>query len=219
MAHKFYVLSCLLCLFCGLKTIAQRPFSEGTITYKVTIQGLQSNKIADEGTYTFTFKGDQLKKELRLNSGFQDIIIFDFAKNTVYSLRVAGTKKYAIQLNIDDILNDQRKYENFSLDKTEGNKKIAGLSASKAIISYTESSITSFTLYYTNDWYVNQPVGFERFPKAKFLPLSFTYTTNNGMIMTFEATQITPQPVENAVFRIPTDYKIISHAEYMQLNK
>ena len=38
------------------------------------------------------------------------------------------------------------------------------------------------------------------------------------MTMTFEASKIEAQPVENAVFRIPADYKIISYNEYKEMS-
>ena len=74
-------------------------------------------------------------------------------------------------------------------------------------------------MFYSNDWYPLQSITYERFPGAKFLPISYSYTDEHGIAMDFEADLIEMQPVENAIFRIPPEYKMISYEEYKQLSK
>ena len=64
-----------------------------------------------------------------------------------------------------------------------------------------------------------QGITYERFPNTKFLPLSFSYKDENGMTMLFDAEKVEAAPVENAVFRIPPDYKMISYKEYKELSQ
>ena len=60
---------------------------------------------------------------------------------------------------------------------------------------------------------------YNRFPNIKVLPVKYEYTDDSGMIMHFKAEKVSPIPVENAAFRIPPDYKIITYSDYKQMNK
>ena len=195
---------------------AQKPFIEGVISYKVQLETTDKNLYS--GVYTFTFKNGQLKKELKLNNGYQDIVIMNTDKNTAYSLKIKNGKKYAIQLSMDEIAKRQKKYTGYTFKEDKNNGKIiAGFTTFKGEISYPDG--THSDIYYTPEWYPDKPVTFERFPEAKFMPLSFTLTDDNGFIMSMDADKVNIAPVEDAVFRIPSDYKIIYHNEYKQLRK
>jgi hypothetical protein len=213
-----YKLPVVLCLFLvtGIVCRAQKPFMEGTIIYKVTLASAD-NKIFS-GTYTFFIKGNQVRKEIKLNNGYQDIVLLNSGTNKVYSLQNRNGKKYAIELSMPQLLKSQEKFNGFTVkDETNESKKIAGYSVYKANINYTDG--TAHEVYYTKEWDPSQKVTFERFPNAKFLPMYFSYTDDQGMVMTFEAEKIEPEPIENAIFRIPADYKMISYGEYKQLSE
>jgi len=91
---------------------------------------------------------------------------------------------------------------------------IAGIAAQGATITYPDS--TKANLYYTPDWYPTQSIIFEHLPGTKVLPLEFTYNSRKGK-MHFQAESVVAKPVENSVFHIPGDFKIISYDEYLQL--
>jgi hypothetical protein len=196
---------------------AQKPFTEGTIIYKVKLLSTDNNEI--DGTYTFTFKGDNIRKELKLNNGYEDVVLINANAGTIYSLQSQAGKKYAIELNMADVRKAQERYAGFiMLNEESSRKNIAGCnSIYKGNISYKDGS--SAEVYYTKEWFPSQSFTFDRFPSARFFPMTFTYKDENNITMRFEATQFLPGPVESGIFRIPADYKMISNTEYKQLNK
>src|SRR4051812_3107614 len=83
-----------LLLATGDTVWAQKPFTEGTVVYRVKLES--ADKKVLKGIYTFTIKGSQIRKELKLNNGYQDIVILNCDNNTVYSIQNRNDKKYAI---------------------------------------------------------------------------------------------------------------------------
>jgi hypothetical protein len=196
---------------------AQKPFTEGTIIYKVKLKSADNTEIS--GVYTFIIKGNEIRKEIKLNNGYQDIVLLNCGNSKVYSLQNLNNKKCAIELNMAEMTKQQEKFIGFTVknEHNDDNKNIAGYAVFKGKINYKDGSGSD--IYYTKEWRPVQPITFERFPDAKFLPISFSYKDESGMVMEFEIEKIEPHPVENAVFRIPPDYKMISYAEYKQLSK
>jgi hypothetical protein len=210
-----YLLLLLLFLYSAMQIKAQKSFSEGVIVYKVKLESADHKTFA--GTYTFTFKGPQLRKELKLDNGFGNIVIMNTTNNSVYSLQSSNDRKYAIELSMADLLKTQEKFNGFAVGNEESNpEKIAGCAAYKGSVKYRDGS--GADVLYTKDWQVLS-ITFERFPGAHFLPLTFSYKDENNTSMQFEAEKIVSSPIENGLFRIPPDYKMISNAEYRKLSK
>ena len=206
----------ILFFLSAVSSQAQKPFSEGIISYKIKLESADHKQY--NGEYIFTFKGAHIKKELKLDNGFNDIVIIDCGTNTVYSLQNRDGKKYAIQLSMDDMLKIQQPFQGFALKNEEKNGgSIAGYAVCKGKVNYKDG--TGSDIYYSKEWYPAQPLTFERFPDAKFIPMRYAYTDENGIAMEFEIARIEVGPIENALFRIPADYKMISHEEYLQLSR
>jgi hypothetical protein len=209
--------SLILLLFISLRLQAQKPFIEGIIVFDVNIESAD-NTIQSTGTYTYTIKGKQLRKELKMNNGYQDIVICNGNTNMIYSLQAKEDKKYAIEMNAEYLENKQSKYKSFRIiNDKEGTKKIAGYTARKGKVEYKDGN--SSTFYYSSELYPGDENMFDRFPDIKVMPLSFIYKNDNGMTMNFYAKQILTKPIENSLFRVPPDYKIITYNEYKQMNK
>ncbi len=204
----------LLSLFSSLPVWAQKALTEGYINYNVKLES--PDKKVFTGTYTFTFKGTQLRKDLQLSNGYRHVIILNSATNVIYSVQNINGKKYAVELAMDDVMKKQEKYVNFTLTNEEVQANhVAGCVAYKSKINYKDGS--SADLCYTKEWYPAIPVTYNRYPDSRFMPLIFSYKDEDGIIMYFEAEKIEAAPVENANFRIPNDYTIISNAEYKQM--
>src|ERR1700744_2066145 len=99
MPHKLSIL--LLLLFAGFYGRAQKPFTEGTVVYKVTLEAADNKTFS--GTYTFFIKGNQIRKEIKLNNGYQDVVLLNCGTNKVYSLQNKNGKKYAIELSMQEL--------------------------------------------------------------------------------------------------------------------
>ncbi len=215
MGRRIYIFLLLL-LLPRIAAMAQKPFAEGTIIYVVKLRSADQKELT--GRYTFVIKGGEIRKELKLNNGFQDVVLLNCNTGKVYSLQNRNGKKFAIQSDMDELLRKQQKFSNYTMKNEIANTtKIAGYASYKGNVNYTDGSNSD--IVYTKDWCPAQAVTFERFPAAKFLPVSFSYRDEDSVEMEFEIEKIEPGPIENAVFRIPPDYKMISYAEYKQLSK
>lgn len=213
---KIYLALTILLFWPFSKGIAQQNFVEGRIKYALSIGPVSDKAGFSEhaGTYTIIIKGAQVRKELTMNTGYQNILLVNNTNGTAYSLVSNGNQRYAIQLTPHDLGERQKRYEGFTQKNQSGSMTIAGWPASKATITYKDGSSSS--LYYTTSWQVTDEGMYDRFPGIKNIPLSFEYRNEEGITMRFEAEKLEAVPIENALFRVPADYKIITNAEYKQ---
>ncbi|MBX2905113.1 MAG: hypothetical protein KF744_03690 [Taibaiella sp.] len=215
MRHSALIL--LLCLLlCAGSAAAQKPFTEGTLTYKVELTTPEGEVI--KGIYIFSIKDGEIKKELKMDNGFEDVTLLYCEKHAIYTLQSREGKKYAIQLSMDDLVKKQERYKGFTVEReSEQKHKVAGTTVFKGKLRYTDGSTTE--ILYTKEWKPVQAVTFNRFPDAPFFPLSFAYKEPSGISMRFDAETMDVTPVATSAFQIPPDYKMISYEEYKQLNK
>ena len=218
--HK-YIIAPLVCMAMPMVAFAQKVFVEGTIVYSIQMQALATDGNSDigvhKGYYTITIKGKQVKKEFKLDNDFDNTILLNGDANTAYSLKVSGDKKFAIQLDADELANRSSAYVGFRMEDLKGDAIVAGMQAQKAKVSYKDGS--SVDILYTKEWKPADNYLLEHFPSANYLPLDFTYKTENGVQIHFHAEKVEPGVVENAAFRVPKDYKVITKSEYAQLSK
>lgn len=217
MFQRFLHLLLLSLLPAGL--FAQNTLQEGTIVYSVRIGpvGAKAGFTEHAGTYTLTVKGPNIRKELRMNSGYQNVILQNRNTQAVYTLQSTGGAAYAVQLKMEDLKERQKPYEDFKIQDEEGVMTIAGQSCRKASVTYKDGGQSS--IYYATDWLSPDVLLFDRFPGIRNIPLSFEYRNEEGISMQFAAEKIEARPVESSLFRVPPDYKIISNAEYKSLKK
>lgn len=197
-------------------TFAQKPFSEGTIVYHVQLSAPDNRSF--KGSYVFSFKNGQIRKELKLDNGYTDVTLINANRNKIYSLQERDGKKFAIELSMADMLNKQQKFKGYTLTgETKNAEPLAGQNVYKATIMYRDS--TTSEILYNKDWKPEIPYTWNRFPDAQFMPLRFAYKEDNGISMVFIADKMEPGPVVTSIFNIPKDHMMISYDEYKQLSK
>src|SRR6185437_5507349 len=129
MSNRIYIILFLLILT-GTDAVVQKPFTEGTIVYLVKLRSADKKEFS--GIYTFVIKGGEIRKELRLNNGYQDVVLLNCTNGKVYSLQSRNGKKYAIQLNMNDLVKKQEKFAGYTVKSEQpNNNKIAGYAAYK----------------------------------------------------------------------------------------
>lgn len=213
MRLTFYILSFLIA---SLNAVAQRPFAEGKIEYSIAIDppANQEGIVQYKGNYVIITKGQLVKETLELENGYTTTLLYNYKDSTVYSLKKLGSKNFAIQLDMKTLQNRRRKYEGYTIKDLKGTKEIAGTTVNEMIVTYKNGNTS--TIAYSKDWTPGQIV-FDNYPGIGFLLFSFTNYNDDGTAIHFVAKSISAEPMENAVFRIPSGYKIISNAEYQQL--
>lgn len=196
----------------------QQAFTEGVITYSITMDQAAAATQEYSGTFTCTIKPGQLRKDIKLSNGYADVVIINTNTNIAYSLQNTGNKKYAIQLDMNEVAKKHKQFEGFSVQKVNGNtKQIAGQNAEKAIVTYRDG--TSIEAYFSTAWYPAYDKMFDRMPGVKMMPLEFDFLTDKGIRLHLKAEKIASVPVANNQFRIPPAYKIITYEEYRKMQQ
>src|SRR5215218_9447403 len=120
MKHFYKVLSVLFLLF-ALPALAQKKFTEGTISYDIVINTgtdkPQGADFLDGATSAVYVKANKTRTEMVSPLGTQSTII-DGSKNTIVILKEVGEQKYMINLKPEDWKDMNKKYEqvNFTYD-------------------------------------------------------------------------------------------------------
>lgn len=209
----------MLPLLAAFSAGAQQRFTEGTVSYLVRIEQKNAGQgsQAVTGTFQLTLKDKQYIQELRLSSGFRNLIIFNAADNAAYSLRRVQDKKYAIQLDAEE-LRKKQSCTSFSMeDMPADGAIIAGFSSERKRIRC--GKMEPIILYYSRQWEMPDPYLFQYFPGFSHLPLRYNIRNEDGSILHFELQKIEAKPIDNGAFRIPRDYKLISNEEYRQISR
>lgn len=214
-----YLKNFLLILYLLLThtSFAQKPFKEGTLIYAVTIDppANQEGITQYTGVYKIVVKDKQLRRELNMDNGFKNVIIQDEHNGTGYALKEVQGSKMAIELDPDQTAKRRSKYEGFEM-KVKGNASaIAGFAVKKGIAKYKDGS--SVEVFYTED-YTSGTTLFDHFPLFAGLPLEFSVRNEDGMMMHFKIKDVSVEPVENMMFKVSQDYKIMNNNEYKQLS-
>lgn len=197
--------------------MAQHSLTEGSISYNVTIDPPAEQAVygPQKGVYTISVKGKMLRKELTMENGYKTTILYNGNIEVGYSLQTNAGKRYAIQLSRQDLENEQLPFEGFKTEDLGAAKDILSMASQHARIVYSNKA--ECDLYYAKSWELGDYPVFDRFPGFKFLPLAFSYKNEQGMSFHFEAVQFSPVPIDNSIFRLPQDYKIITNSEYKGL--
>jgi hypothetical protein len=201
---------------------AQQKFTEGVITYNVTITGKIPTP-ADEpaltetksGTMTISIKGDNVREDIKLEDGYTHAQISNYATGKEIILQTINTVHYAIEINLKDQRKNNAAYYGAEQQAGKGKKNIAGIDALESTWKYKNG--TALSLYYINNFELAHPEIFDQFPELKGVPAMYDIPMSNGFTTHFELKSIEAEPVDNATFRVPEGYRIISRKEYDKL--
>jgi GLPGLI family protein len=215
MKHTFSVLALFVSLVLTLPVLAQKKFSEGTISYDIVINTgtdkPQNADFLDGATSAVYIKGTKSRSEMVSPLGTQATII-DGTKNAIVILKEYGDQKYMINLTPANWKDANRKYEDVSFTyDNSATKTISGYSCKKATGTLKDG--TSFTVWYTPDL-VPENKDFQYANRA--LPgLALEYETNMGNLkVTYTVSKINFNPVPAAKFDLPkAGYRVMSYEE------
>jgi hypothetical protein len=201
---------------------AQQKFTEGIITYNITITGkvpTPANEPAltetKSGTMTISIKGDNIREDIKLEDGYTHAQISNYATGKEIILQAINTIPYAIEINLKDQRKNNAVYYGAIQQAGQGKKNIAGLDALESNWKYKNG--TALNLYYINAYELSHPEIFDQFPELKGIPAMYDVPMSNGFTTHFELKSIQAEPVSNGAFRVPEGYRIISRKEYDKL--
>jgi GLPGLI family protein len=208
------ILSALLFLF-AYPALAQKKFSEGTISYDIVINTgsdkPQNADFLDGATSAVYIKGAKTRTEMVSPLGTQSTII-DGTKNSIVILKEYGDQKYMINLKPNDWKDANKRFEEVSFTYEAGeNKTILGYKCNKAIGKLKDG--TSFAVWYTTDL-VPENKDFQ-YANRTLPGLALEYETNVGNLkVTYTVSKISFSPVPAAKFDIPkAGFRVLSYEE------
>ncbi len=198
-----------LMLALPLAASAQQPFTEGVLRYGVYLSPANGTESLGQyaGSFTVTVKGPMVRRELTLNSGFNNATILDRTTGEGYSLQSTPGQKFALALSAAQLQAREQPYAGFTLKEGGAGKPVASMPCREAVATYPNG--TSASLCYSTEWTAATHGLFDRFPTIGAIPLRFEYRSDEGALLRFVAEAVTPGPVEAAQFRVPADYKIV----------
>jgi hypothetical protein len=204
-----YKFNFFILLFALLKldVSAQKIFSEGVIKYDVYVNG--GNQ--PEGLFVLTVKNGHTKRELAMNSGYNNIIIHNQKTGTTTSLNMDVETKYALEMTAAEVQAKNKRFDNAKFFPLDEKKKIAGYSSVASKVQYTNQEEATF--YYTADLLPPNETFNTMFPGLQGIPLEYEVKSGATSNIKFIATVLEIKSIDTKVFDIPTGYKIVTQDE------
>ncbi len=155
-------------------------------------------------------KGSQLRTEVPMPMGGDQIVIFDVKKNEgVMLMNMMGTKN-AITMSSEYLEAEAKKLGSADPNITyyKDYKNIAGYRCQKAVI---EQSGTNSVVYFTD----KIPNLGQNYKGLRGMPLQYS-TSQNGVESILTATKVEQKPISNSKFEIPEEYDVLTIEEFME---
>lgn len=209
MKYFFLFLAAFVCL--PFVAPCQKIFSEGVIRYDVFLN--QADK--PEGIYVVTVKNGFTKRELSMQNGFNNIVLFNHKTGVSTSLNLDQDTKYALQLTPAEVKEKNKKFEGATFTPGQEKKKIAGYSCLSSTVKYKEGDGANF--FYSPDLLPPHESFNTMFPGLQGIPLAYEMKTSETTTIHFVAKAVETRTVDLSVFDIPADYKIVTRQELESL--
>ena len=202
-----HLLSILVLSFLMLSANAQRLFSEGVITYNVYTDGNTSSSI---GKYIVYVKGNFVKRQLKLNNGYENNTIYNGKEGTSATLKVVQGTPYALMLTEAEVNAANKKFEGAKYSFEKNKENIAGYNAVRGKVTYRDGKSANIAITY--DLRSEDPHFLTMFPNLNGVPLD--YEIDNGKSsMRFIAEKVEIRNVGSEEFVVPKNYKIVTKKE------
>lgn len=218
--HYLFTFSFLVLLFIsGCSSSDEKYISEGVIEYDAVVLD-QDNSMASIAPNKMTVKFKDNKSYAELSAGFglfSTSFIADPEKLTMIQLVKLFNKKFA-HVTDSSVLNEEKASSpKIKMSPTKETKIIAGYKCKKAIISFEDNEHPTYSVYYTDEINIKNP-NWNISPYYELTGVLMEYQMlRYGLEMKFTAKSVTKANVEDALFELPNDYKIISQEEMDQL--
>jgi GLPGLI family protein len=207
----------VICLMCSITALAQKKFTEGTISYDIVINtGSEKPENADylDGTTVVNYiKGNKSRSEMVSPLGTLITIHNpNNSKDSIVILQEFGEQKYMITLTENDWAEANKKNEGILYTFDNGPEKtILGYTCKKAIGKTTDGTI--YTVWYTPDL---APENKDFQYETSNLPgLALEYEVNSpDKKVTYTVSKISFSPVPTSKFDLPkTGFRIMTYQE------
>lgn len=213
---KILAIAILLSCVISSTSFAQKKATEGTITYEIILDGEMEGMMAAmmPTEIVMKFKGTKSRTEIAL-AMMENIAISDQKNpNGGVVLIDAMGSKYAMKVDPKMIEDQKKGMPNYEVTETTETKEIAGFMCKKAILKNKANNEES-VIYYTNQLPYFENSLNAQFSSLKGMPMEFTSKISN-VTMTLRAKTFDKAKLDDSLFSIPADYKVVTQEELMK---
>ncbi len=168
---------------------------------------------------TVKFKNNIACAELIAGMGlFETVFINDEPSKKLTQLVRMLNKKWAYIADTASINKELAHDVQFDITETPEVKVIAGYTCKKAIGKSKDKNVPDVELYYTDDIQLEQPNWATPFKDIKGVLMQYRIS-KYGFYMEFTAEKVEPDKIDDNIFKLPPDYKMITKQQIDNLYK
>jgi GLPGLI family protein len=198
-----------IAFFCATSSVAQKRFSEGTITFSVETF-VNGEKLPDDATSVQMMKGGHYRIDIISKIG-NSSTIYDAREGKGAIFSDFGAQGILIPLNKENWEEKNAKFQKISYAFPDTTKNLLGLMCNKATAILRDSTIME--VYYTKEISPENPDVDAQFGTLPGIALQYTYL-RGAIKVTYTATSINFDPVPVQKFDVPTTgYRVMSYEE------
>lgn len=204
--HNFLL---IISMFGLTSVVAQKRFSEGTISFSVATT-VNQEKLTEDGTFVQMIKGGHIRNDLTSSIG-SSTTIFDTREGKGAIISEFGSQRILIPLNKENWEDKNAIFNGVRYVLTDETKQLIGFKCYKATAVLNDSSFVE--VYYSKEISTENPEVDTPFGTLPGIALQYTYTKYNGNTqVSYIAMSINFDPVPIQKFNIPTSgYRVLSY--------
>ena len=210
----------LLFFACVNNLFAQKQFSEGTLTYNISIQSSKAeapvaNNLNGAELNLFV-KPFQSRSEMKSSLG-TETNVYDNKSDKGFILKEYSGQKLMITVNKENWIQKNQWNDNVKFAVSDDLETIGGYKCKKAV--GTTSDGRSFTVYFAPDIVITNKKYNNSFEQLPGLPVQYELKSGN-LVFKYTLSNISYEPVSAAKFDAPkAGFRIMTYEENQQLKK
>jgi GLPGLI family protein len=215
------VFCCFVFIYTGCShDLFHSRLSEGTIEYKIVVLD-SANPMAKMAPdkMTVKFKNNISYAEIIAGMGlFETSFINDEPNKKLTQMVRMLNKKWAYVGDTTAINKELSHDIQFDVTETKETKVIAGYTCKKAIGKSKDGKAPDVELYYTEDIKLENPNWATPFKSIEGVLMQYRIA-KYGFYMEFTAEKVEPEKIDETLFKLPADYKMITKQQLDDLYK
>lgn len=165
------------------------------------------------------FKNNKANADIEAGMGLFDMVLINDEPDRKLTMMLHAFNKKWANTSDSAAVNKELTHDlQFDIRDTTGSKVIAGYTCKRAIAHSKDKKTPDFELYYTSDVQLDEPNWPTPFRQVKGVLMEYRLT-EYGFYMQFTAQKVQPDKIDDDMFKIPADYKMMPKKDLDDLIK